>query len=160
LKEALAVWNEIKGWVSGPEIWLAAPWPYLTLALKAFDTFDDCCGIMVNAAQPSEPTLLQHPPFEIPPRIPYAVNYSLGAPGTAHLWTAQHPPDWVVMVPNLIHSLSPDAGTLRYLCVEDLKEVTVWRKAQDLPPIAGIYLQADVTKATDYEVWQEIIDAL
>ncbi|MBM3914187.1 MAG: hypothetical protein FJ351_07090 [Sphingomonadales bacterium] len=172
MKQALAVWNEIKGWVSGPEIWLAAPWPYLPLALEAFDAFDDCCGLMVNAAQSAGPTALQHPPFEIPPRLPYAVNYIPGIPvtpgalgttgtlGITNAWTAQNPPDWVVIAPDSIMSLPLNFDTLRYLRVETLDEVMALQTRQGLPRFAGIYLQANAPEAaTDYELWQEIIDA-
>jgi len=169
LKQALVVWNEIKGWVSGPEIWLAAPWPYLPLALEAFDAFDDCCGLMVNAAQSAAPTALQYPPFEIPPRIPYAVNYipwipvtlgTPGAPGITNAWTAQNPPDWVVIAPDSIMTLPLNFDTLRYIRVETLEEVIALQTRQGLPCFAGIYLQANAPEAaTDYELWQEIIDA-
>ncbi|MFM8786656.1 MAG: hypothetical protein ACKOFE_03285 [Bacteroidota bacterium] len=178
LKQALAVWNEIKGWVSGPEIWLAAPWPYLPLALEAFDAFDDCCGLMVNATLSAAPTVLQHPPFEIPPRLPYAVNYIPGTPGTpgvpgtsgavgapgipgiTNAWTTQNPPDWVVIAPDSIMSLPLNFDTLPYLRVETLDEVMTLQTRQDLPHYAGIYLQANAPEAaTDYELWQEIIDA-
>jgi len=170
LKQALAVWNEIKGWVSGPEIWLAAPWPYLPLALEAFDAFDDCCGLMVNAAPSATPSAtpsaLQHPPIQIPPRLPYAVNYTAGAPGTAggpeitNAWTAQNPPDWVVIAPDSIMSLPLNFDTLPYLRVETLDEVMALQTRQELPHFAGIYLQANAPEAgTDYELWQEIIDA-
>ncbi|MEY3574839.1 MAG: hypothetical protein RLZZ617_1437 [Bacteroidota bacterium] len=167
LKQALAVWNEIKGWVSGPEIWLAAPWPYLPLALEAFDAFDDCCGLMVNAAPSANPSAtpsaLQHPPFEIPPSLPYAVNYTTGTtgtPGIANAWTAQHPPDWVVIAPDSIMSLPLNFDTLPYLRVETLDEVMALQTRQELPHFAGIYLQANAPEAgTDYERWQEIIDA-
>ncbi|MFM7178070.1 MAG: hypothetical protein ACKOX5_01010, partial [Bacteroidota bacterium] len=138
LKQALAVWNEINGWVSGPEIWLAAPWPYLPLALEAFEAFDDCCGIMVNAAQSAAPTALQQTPFEIPPRLPYAVNYTPGTPGVpgtsgaagalgiagiTNAWTAQNPPDWVVLAPDSIMTLPLSFDTLMYLRMETLEEV-------------------------------------
>jgi len=166
LKQALAVWNEIKGWVSGPEIWLAAPWPYLPLALEAFEAFDDCCGLMVNAAPSAAPLAMQHPPLEIPPRLPYAVNYTAGAPGNlgalgiTNGWTAQNPPDWVVIAPDLIRSLPLNFDTLRYLRVETLEEVMALQTRQELPHFAGIYLQANAPEAgTDYELWQEIIDA-
>jgi len=166
LKQALAVWSEIKGWVSGPEIWLSAPWPYLPLALEAFDAFDDCCGIMVNSAQSPAPTELQHPPFEIPPRIPYAVNYTPGAPWAdgapwiTNACTAPHPPDWVVITPDSIMTLPLNPDTLRYLRVETLDEVMALQTRQGLPRFAGIYLQANAPEAaTDYELWQEIIDA-
>ncbi|MFM8839227.1 MAG: hypothetical protein ACKOHH_11440 [Bacteroidota bacterium] len=166
LKQALAIWNEIKGWVSGPEIWLAAPWPYLPLALEAFDAFDDCCGLMVNAAPSAAPLAMQHPPIEIPSRLPYAVNYTAGAPGNfgasgiTNAWTAQNPPDWVVIAPDSIMSLPLNFDTLRYLRVETLDEVMALQTRQDLPHFAGIYLQANAPEAaTDYELWQEIIDA-
>ncbi|MBM3930086.1 MAG: hypothetical protein FJ336_02250 [Sphingomonadales bacterium] len=166
LKQALAVWNEIKGWVSGPEIWLTAPWPYLPLALEAFDAFDDCCGLMVNAAPSAAPLAMQHPPIEIPPRLPYAVNYTagapgnLGAPGITNAWTAQNPPDWVVIAPDSIMNLPLNFDTLRYLRVETLEEVIALQTRQGLPRFAGIYLQANAPEAaTDYELWQEIIDA-
>lgn len=166
LKQALAVWNEIKGWVSGPEIWLAAPWPYLPLALEAFEAFDDCCGLMVNAAPSAAQSALQHPPLEIPSRLPYAVNYTagapgnLGAPGITNAWTAQNPPDWVVIDPDSIRSLPLNFDTLQYLRVETLEEVMALQTRQELPHFAGIYLQANAPEAgTDYELWQEIIDA-
>jgi hypothetical protein len=175
LQQALAVWNEIKGWVSGPEIWLAAPWPFLPLALEAFDAFDDCCGLLVNATQSAAPTALQQTPFEIPPRLPYAVNYipgipttlgthgtprAPGAPGITNGWTAQNPPDWVVIAPDSIMSLPLNFDTLRYLRVETLDEVMALQTRQDLPHFAGIYLQANVPEAgAYYELWQEIIDA-
>ncbi|MFM7381019.1 MAG: hypothetical protein ACKO2X_07930, partial [Bacteroidota bacterium] len=151
------------------EIWLTAPWPYLPLALEAFDAFDDCCGLMVNATLSAAPTVLQHPPFEIPPRLPYAVNYTAGAPGApgtpgapeiTNAWTAQNPPDWVVIAPDSIMSLPLNFDTLRYLRVETLDEVMTLQTRQDLPHFAGIYLQANAPEAaTDYELWQEIIDA-
>ncbi|MBM3911980.1 MAG: hypothetical protein FJ350_03105 [Sphingomonadales bacterium] len=173
LKQALAVWNEIKGWVSGPEIWLAAPWPYLPMALEAFETFDGCCGVMVTDAQSAAPTVLQHPPFEIPPRVPYAVNYAPwtpgipkalgipGPPGITNAWTAQNPPDWVVIAPDSIMTLPLNVDTLRYLRVETLDEVMALQTRQGLPRFAGIYLQANAPEeGTDYEVWQEIIDRI
>ncbi len=160
LKQALAVWNEIKTWVSGPEIWLSVPWPYLPLALEAFDTFDDCCGILVTAVQSAAPTVLQDPPFEIPQRIPYAVNYTPVTPGITNTWTAQHSPDWVVIAPDSIQTMPLNSDSLRYIRVETLDEVITMHIRQGIPPVAGIYLQADTAEATDYEVWQAIIDRI
>ncbi|MFM7589279.1 MAG: hypothetical protein ACKO55_09215, partial [Bacteroidota bacterium] len=112
------------------------------------------------------PTALQQPPFEIPPRLPYAVNYTaeaLGTPGAPEItnaWTAQNPPDWVVIAPDSIMTLPLNFDTLRYLRVETLEEVIALQTRQGLPRFAGIYLQANAPEAaTDYELWQEIIDA-
>ncbi|MFM8960923.1 MAG: hypothetical protein ACKOKH_11755, partial [Bacteroidota bacterium] len=140
--------------------------------------FDDCCGIMVNAAQSAAPTALQPTPFEIPPRLPYAVNYipgtprAPGVPGTSdaagtpgapeitNAWIAQNPPDWVVIAPDSIMTLPLNFDTLPYLRMETLEEVLALQTRHGLPRFAGIYLQANAPEAaTDYELWQEIIDA-
>lgn len=163
LKQTLATWNEIKDWVAGPEIWLAVPSPCLSMALEAYSSLEDCCGIMVPAGQPYATRLPSQIPPQIPPQIPYALDFSFTGLSRTKAWSSVHPPEWVVVPWSLLGTDSGSsewANKATYVLVESLEGVDALQTLQELPSIVGIYLQAKPGDQTDYEAWQQIIDRI
>jgi hypothetical protein len=164
LRQALAVWSEIKSWVAGPEIWLAAPLPHLTMSVEAFESMEDCCGIMVTHAPPNALKEPQHISIQIPPHIPYAIDYLDSGSDVADSWSAVHPPQWVILSLQSLVSLNPmPAGwgnCAKYVFVRTIEEVHALLALRDLPAPVGIYLRTIPGEDSDYEAWQKMIDAV
>lgn len=164
-------WNEIKGWITGPEIWLAVPAPYLVMALDAYESLEDCKGIVIQpdgqAHSMVSPSSVQP---EIPSHIPYALHFPPFALNPSHAWTSPQSltspqsPQWTVIPYKSLGEEDTESSRWvnvpRYVQVENIEELKALVGKQEFASVTGIYLQATAGISTDYEAWQAIIDSI